>query len=477
MDLRTLTIHEARGLLDARTITATQLTEAYLQRIEDMNPEIHAYLEVFTESAREDARRADEMIARGDIQPLTGIPLAIKDNLCIRGHIASCASRMLEHYVASYDATVIALLRNQGAVFLGRTNMDEFALGSSTENSAFGATKNPHDTTRVPGGTSGGSAAAVAAGLCVAALGTDTGGSIRQPASFCGVVGLKPTYGAVSRFGLIAAASSLDQVGVLTKDTEDARILFAAIHAEDRQHDSTSLPVNWYAENQKSPTKKIAVPRTFFTQGFDPDVLVSFYDTLKKLETAGYTLVDVDIPTLPRALATYYITNFAEVSSNLSRIDGIRYGFSRREADGAVTVNDVYMRSRGEGFGREARRRIMLGAFVLSAGYADAFYRKSQAVREVLRKEVSAVLADVDALVMPTAPTPAFRLGDNTEDPLTMYAGDVCTVPVNLCGVPALSVPMNPVVRDGVTLPVGFQLLGAHGSEEILLQLGALVRV
>lgn len=489
VNLTTLTISEARKLLDNKAITAAQLTDAYLLAIEEKNHELHAYVEVFTDSAREHAKKADEMIVRGDVQPLTGIPLAIKDNICIEGKVASAGSKMLEKYTASYNATVIEKLLGQGAVILGRTNMDEFALGSSTENSACGPTKNPHDTTRVPGGTSGGSAAAVAANMCLAALGSDTGGSVRQPAAFCGVVGLKPTYGAVSRYGLIAAASSLDQVGVLAKNTEDARIVFDVIRGEDRQHDSTSLPADFYKNtythennirDSRGYTKRIAVPKKFLAQGFDADVLAHFYESLKKYEAAGYMLVDVDMPLLPKALATYYITNFAEVSSNLSRIDGIRYGHSVRDgkkADGTniENVTDIYEQSRGTGFGTEARRRIMLGTFVLSSGYADAFYRKSQAVRELLRKEVSEVLATVDALAMPTTPTPAYKFGEHTEDPLTMYAGDICTVPANLCGVPGLSVPMGTVERDGKQLPVGLQLLGAHGSEQVLLELGSLV--
>lgn len=474
IDLTTLTVARARKMLDSKEVTAAALTGMYLARIAEKNAELHAYLEVFADSAKADAQRADEMIARGDIYPLTGIPLGVKDNICIEEHIASAGSKMLEKYVATYDATVIQKLKAQGAVILGRTNMDEFALGSSTENSAFGPTKNPHDTSRVPGGTSGGSAAAVASGMCLAALGSDTGGSVRQPAGFCGVVGLKPTYGAVSRFGLIAAASSLDQIGVLAKTADDAKVVFEVIRGQDTLHDATSLPENFYPK--KTETKRIGVPRAFLEKGFDADVLARFNESLKKYEELGYTRVDVDIPTLPKALATYYITNFAEVSSNLSRIDGIRYGFSRREDDGAKTVGEVYMKSRGTGFGKEARRRIMLGTFVLSSGYADAFYRKSQAVREVLRQEMSQVLEGVDALAMPTAPTPAYKLGDHTEDPLTMYAGDICTVPANLCGVPGLSVPAGTVEREGVQLPVGLQLLGSHGSEDVLLALGALAR-
>ena len=438
-----------------------------MENIAAKDGEIHAYLEVWADSAREEAKKADEMIADGKSQPLTGIPIAMKDNILIKGRIASAASKILENYRASYDATVTEKLRAQGAVFLGRTNMDEFAHGSSTENSAYGPTKNPRDTSRVPGGSSGGSAAAVAGGLALAALGSDTGGSIRQPAAHCGIVGLKPTYGAVSRFGLIAMGSSLDQIGPLTKTVEDAHIFFDAIQGHDA-HDSTSLPD---APHETKKPKILGVPRAFLASGMDPDVLQLFDATLEKLKTAGYEIRDVEMPTLPYGLAVYYVIMPAEVSTNLARFDGIRYGLSVP----AETIGDVYTKTRGQGFGPEARRRILLGTFVLSSGYADAYYRKARAVRARIRDEFAKTFASVDAVVLPTTPAPAFKLGEKTADPLAMYAEDIFSVPVNLAGVPAISVPSGTVVREGKELPVGFQIIAPHGDEGTLFTIGAAV--
>lgn len=465
MDLSTLTIKEARRALDAKEFTALELTNAYLGEIEKKDKEIHAYLEVWADSAREEAKKADEMIAKGQSKALTGIPLAIKDNILIEGRIASSASKILENYRASYDATVIKKLKEQGAVFLGRTNMDEFALGSSTENSAYGPTKNPHDTSRVPGGTSGGSTAAVAGNLALGALGSDTGGSLRQPAGFCGVVGMKPTYGTVSRFGLMAAASSLDQIGTVGKNVEDAQILFDAIRGHDA-NDSTSLPDA--AFGAKSPLKKrIGVPRAFLKEGMEQDMLESFESSLKTLETKGYSIVDVELPSLSYALAVYYIINPAEVSTNLARFDGIRYGLSLP----ADTIGEVYSKTRAEGFGAETRRRILVGTFVLSAGYADAYYRKARAVREILRADFARVYGDVDAIALPISPVAPWKFGDKA-DPVAMYAADIFTVPVNLAGVPAMSVPCGTVNREGKDLPVGFQIIAPHGGEEALFAIG-----
>ncbi len=463
MNLDTLTIVEARRALDAKEYTAFDLTNAYLDRIAKRDGEIHAYLEVWADSARKEARAADEIIAGGKAMPLTGIPIAIKDNILIEGRIASAASKMLEKYVASYDATVVTKLKEQGAVFLGRTNMDEFALGGSTENSAYGPTRNPHDLSRVPGGTSGGSAAAVASGMALAALGSDTGGSIRQPAAFCGVVGLKPTYGAVSRFGLIAAASSLDQIGVIGKTIEDARMVLGVIQGYD-ENDSTSLPK--IPHSAKIP-KKIGVPRASLKEGIDTDVRAQFEITLAALEKTGYSIVDIELPTLAYALAVYYIVNPAEVSTNLARFDGIRYGLSV-DAD---TIFDVYAKSRAAGFGPETRRRIVLGTFVLSSGYVDAYYRKARAVREVIRRDFAKAFESVDAIALPTSPVPAWKLGEKS-DPLAMYAADIFTVPVNLAGIPAISVPSGTVVRDGCKLPIGFQLISEWGNEDAACILG-----
>ena len=467
IDLAKLTVASARKALDAKEFTARALTDAYLKEIDERDGELHAYLEVWHEAARAEADAADERIAAGNSQPLTGIPLAIKDNILIKGRIASAASKMLSNYRASYDATVIEKLKAQGAVFLGRANMDEFAHGSSTENSAFGPSKNPHDLSRVPGGSSGGSAAAVAGNLALAALGSDTGGSIRQPAALTGLVGLKPTYGAVSRFGLIAMGSSLDQIGPLAKTTEDAKIIFDQIRGYDAR-DSMSLPEGKIRATVPSP-KVIGVPREFLKKGVDADVLERFEETLGRLKKAGYEIRDVDMPSLPYGLAVYYIIMPAEVSTNLARFDGIRYGHSVP----ADTIQEVYTLSRGQGFGPEARRRILLGTFVLSAGYADAYYRKARAVRSVIRKEFEDVLKTVDVIVTPSTPTPAFKFGEKTADPLAMYAADIFTVPVNLAGVPSASVPSGTVVRDGKALPVGFQIMGGWGNEETVFSVAA----
>ncbi|MBI5457810.1 Asp-tRNA(Asn)/Glu-tRNA(Gln) amidotransferase subunit GatA [Candidatus Kaiserbacteria bacterium] len=463
MDLSTLTIAEARRALDAKEYSALELTNAYLDAIAQKDGEFHAYLEVWTDSAREEAKAADAMIAAGKSQPLTGIPIAVKDNMLIEGRIVSAASKILENYHASYDATVISKLKAQGVVFLGRTNMDEFALGSSTENSAYGPTKNPHDTSRVPGGTSGGSAAAVAAGMALAALGSDTGGSIRQPAAFCGVVGLKPTYGAVSRSGLIAAASSLDQIGTLAKNVNDAKILFDAIRGHDAM-DSTSI------ENPKSEIrnpKKLGVPREFLTD-LNPEIRTQFESTLQTLKDKGYSVTDVALPSLQYALAVYYIINPAEVSTNLARLDGIRYGLSVP----ADVIGEVYSKTRAAGFGAETRRRILVGTFVLSSGYADAYYRKARSARELIRADFAKAFESVDAIVMPTTPSPAFKLGEKNNDPVSLYLEDIFTVPVNLAGVPAISVPGGTVERDGKKLPVGFQIIGAWGGEQTLFAIG-----
>ena len=476
MNISKLTIAEARRALDAKEYSALELTEAYLQNIAARDPEIHAYLEVWADPAREEAKAADERIARGESKPLTGIPLAIKDNILVEGRIASAASRILENYRASYDATVIKKLKEHRAVFLGRTNCDEFAMGGSTENSAYGPTKNPLDTSRVPGGSSGGSAAAVVGEMALAALGSDTGGSIRQPASLCGIVGLKPTYGSVSRFGLIAMGSSLDQIGPFARTVGDAKTLFEAIRGHD-PNDSTSLPAasefpRSDLGNAKGQTFRIGVPRAFLKEGSDTDVLAEFEKTLDKLRARGYEINDVEMPNLAYSLAVYYIVMPAESSTNLARFDGIRYGLSVP----ADTIGEVYAKTRGVGFGPEVRRRILIGTFVLSAGYADAYYRKARAVRELIREDFKRAFdpsADgVDAIVMPTSPTPAFKIGEKSDDPLAMYAADIFTVPVNLAGVPAISVPSGSVVRDGKDLPVGFQIIAPYGGEHTLFSIG-----
>ena len=460
MDLSTLTLAEARRALDAKEYSARELTDAYLKEIAARDPEIHAYLEVWGKEVHKEAKKADEMIAHGEARPLTGIPVAVKDNILIHGRTVSAASKILENYHASYDATVIQKLKEHGVIFLGRTNMDEFAMGSSTENSAYGPTKNPRDTSRVPGGSSGGSAAAVSGNMALAALGSDTGGSIRQPASHCGIVGLKPTYGAVSRFGLIAMGSSLDQIGPLAKTVADAKILFEAIRGHDTK-DSTSLPD--IQTSHKQP-KTIGVPRAFLKEGTRADVLSAFEKTLDDLRTKGYEVRDIELPNIPYSLAVYYIIMPAESSTNLARFDGIRYGLSVP----ADTISEVYTKTRGAGFGEEVRRRILVGTFVLSSGYIDAYYRKARNVRAMIRADFENAFADVDAIVLPTTPAPAFKFGEKA-DPLLMYAEDIFSVPANLAGVPAISVPSGTSSKG---LPLGFQIIAPHGAEEVLFKIG-----
>ena len=464
MDIATLTIARARALLDTKEVSARELTENYLARIRDRNEKLNAYLEVFDDALKV-AEAADEKIRTGTQEALTGIPLCSKDNILIQGRVASAASQILKTYRATYDATIIRKLKHAGAVFLGRTNMDEFALGSSTENSAFGVTRNPHDLDRVPGGSSGGSAAAVADGLALAALGSDTGGSIRQPAALCGIVGFKPSYGAVSRYGLIAAASSLDQIGPLTRTVEDAEILFSALEGADAR-DATSVPIE--KRNYARDIRRIGVPRAFLDEGVDEDIAALFEERLSNLSSAGYTIVPIDLASVTYSLAAYYIINPAEVSSNLARFDGLRYGVSHK---GETLLGD-YVETRGKGFGSEVRRRILTGTFVLSSGYADAYYRKAVAVRDLLKDEFERVFKDVDIIATPTSPAPAFLLGEKADDPVAMYAADRFTVPVNLAGVPALSIPMGKVKRKESMLPVGMQYIAPYGADMSLLSFG-----
>lgn len=462
IDLSSLTIEKAHKDLLSGTYSAVDLAQAYLTRIEKLNPELNVYLEVFSDVIAQ-AEVADRRLkAKKEVTMLTGIPFAIKDNILIKGRKVGAASKILEGYTATYDATVIKKLKDAGVIFLGRVNMDEFAMGGSTENSAYGVTRNPHDTTRVPGGTSGGSAAAVAADLCLAALGSDTGGSIRQPASFCGVVGLKPTYGSVSRSGLIAAVSSLDVIGPITKTVSDAETVYRVIQGKDPL-DSTSIDTE-----VKTPVKtlKIGVPKEFLSGGgIDPAVLNAFNAGIETFKALGHTIVDVSLPSLAYALPTYYVVNFAEVSSNLARFDGVRFGL-RKEGK---TVLDEYVKTRAEGFGAEARRRIMLGTYVLSSGYYDAYYHRACQVRDQIRADFKKVFDTVDVVLTPTAPTPAFKIGEKSSNPLEMYLADIFTVPINLAGVPAISIPSGEVVVDGKKLPIGVQLVATHGGEDTLL--------
>lgn len=453
-----LTIVEAARLLRAGELTVRDLFDACYITANEKNKELNAFLEIFEadDVAIEAAQKRIE--TEGDAAPiLCGIPLAIKDNILIEGKIASAASKILGNYVATYDAGVVTKLKDAGALLIGRTNMDEFALGGSTENSAYGVTKNPHDVTRVAGGTSGGSAAAVAAHMALGALGTDTGGSVRNPASYCGVVGMKPTYGAVSRSGVIAAASSFDQVGPIAKTTEDAEIILSAIKGKDA-HDATSIDV----ASDKTSVTRIGVVREL-TDSLTPSMKERFEATLNVLREKGMEIVDVSIPTAGPALAAYYIINFAEVSTNLARFDGVRYGAS---VTGETLLAD-YIQSRTSGFGAETKRRILLGTFVLSSGYIDAYYRKADAVRELLRKEYGDAFEKVDVIATPTMPTPAFVIGEKS-DPLSLYLEDVFTVTANLTGYPAISVPMGTV--EG--MPTGIHFIAPRGGDERLFEIG-----
>ncbi len=465
IDLKTLTIVEARKRLDSHDFTAVELAEAYLEHIKEKNEEIFAYLEVF-DDVLDQAKHADEMIASGKAVAMTGIPIAVKDNMLIKGKESTSASKILKGHIGAYDATVISKLRDAGAVFLGRVNMDEFAMGASTETSAYGKTKNPIDITRVPGGSSGGSAASVASDMALASLGSDTGGSIRQPAAFCGLIGLKPTYGAVSRFGLMAMASSLDQIGPFTKTAEDAEILFNAIRGYDK-NDSTSVPENLIPPHKEKTKLIIGVPRDFLTmEGLDKKTLERFETTLNTLKEKGYEVVDISLPYLKYSLATYYILMPAEVSSNLARFDGIRFGLSEKGAD----VSDSYKKTRARGFGEEVRRRILLGTYVLSAGYADAFYNKAILAQKLIKKDFERIFQEVDVVAMPTTPSPAFKLGEKTNNPLEMYLADIFTVSANIAGVPAISVPCGFVEDRGSRLPVGFQVIAPYFREDLLFQ-------
>lgn len=476
IELHSLTISKAKELLEARHISARDLTAAYLGEIQKNDPGINAYREVF-DDALEQAGEIDERLnTADDIRALEGIPFAIKDNILIRGKMAGAASKILEGYTASYDATAIKKLREAGAIFLGRTNMDEFAMGSSTENSAYGPTKNPYDKMRVPGGSSGGSAAAVRAHMALAALGSDTGGSIRQPAAFCSVVGLKPTYGAVSRSGLIAMASSLDQIGPLAKTVEDARIIFNAIKGKDPKDATTVEPPEIIGGGAE--VKIIGVPKECFSlvekgkEGLDPRIAEKISGAVDVLQQGGFEIREVSLPHIDYALAAYYIVMPAEASTNLSRFDGMRYGV--RE-DGKNLL-EVYERTRGRGFGPEPRRRIVLGSYVLSAGYYDAYYARAQKVRHLIREDFRSVFTSgADVLLMPTTPHLPWKLGEKIDDPLKMYLEDIYTVPINLAGIPALSLPAGFAEKDGVILPVGVQLVAPHFFESRLFEIGKIL--
>jgi aspartyl-tRNA(Asn)/glutamyl-tRNA(Gln) amidotransferase subunit A len=462
------TIEEARKGLIQKKFSCLELAKFYLEKIKKENKKYNNFLNLTEKLALEQAKKVDDKISRREkIGPLEGIPLAIKDNILVEDYPTTAGSRFLKNYIAPYDATVIKKLKQGGVVIVGKTNLDEFAMGSSTENSAFGVVKNPYDTSRVPGGSSGGSAVAVAADHCLGALGSDTGGSVRQPASFCGVVGFKPSYGMVSRYGLIAMASSLDQIGPIAKTIEDAKLIFDAIRGKD-ERDSTAVQVQKSRlcrgfggqAKAKSRNLRIGIPKEYFGRGLDKGVREKIEKAIEDFEKKGAKIRKVSLPFSEYALAVYYIIMPAEVSANLARYDGIKYGFSRKG-----DLLNQYLKTRAQGFGDEVRRRIMLGTYVLSAGYWEAYYGKAQKVRELIKKEFEKVFKEVDVLLTPTAPSPAFKIGEK-KDPLSMYLSDIYTVPVNLAGLPAISVPCGEVKG----LPIGLQIIGPQFKDDLVFE-------
>ena len=468
MNLSELTLHEAGQRLRAREISSRELTEAVFQRISDTEVKLHSYITLCHQTALEQAMKADERINKEDhLHPLLGIPIAVKDNFLTQGIKTTCASRILGEFIPPYDSNTATKIREAGAIITGKTNLDEFAMGSSAENSAFFPTRNPWDTSRVPGGSSGGSAAAVAADQCIAAVGSDTGGSIRQPAAFCGIVGLKPTYGRVSRYGIVAFASSMDQVGPMTKDVRDCALMLAAIAGYDPR-DSTSVnqSVPTYIDELNADVKglRLGIPKEYFVSGMQPEVQQGVRDAVRQLERNGAVLQEISLPHTEYAVAVYYIIATAEASSNLARYDGMRYGYRAPGND----LTDTYMLSREQGFGPEVKRRIMLGTYVLSAGYYEAYYLKAQKVRALIKKDFDEAFNTCDAIITPTVPTTAFKIGEKTQDPLQMYLSDIYTISVNLAGVPALSLPCG---FDSHGLPIGMQIVGKRFDESTVLNI------
>ncbi len=460
------TLKQLHEELQSGVTTVEVLVENSKRTIGEKDGEVHALLGMYSDSLiNSQITRAKEMFASGTATMLTGIPIVLKDNILVKGETATGGSKILEHYTAVYDATVVKKLKDAGAILIGRANMDEFAMGGSTENSAYGVTKNPIDTSRVAGGSSGGSAAVVAYGGVPVSLGSDTGGSIRQPASFCGLVGLKTTYGNVSRFGLMAMGSSLDQIGPFGNCIDDVEELYKVIKGNDPM-DGTSIPDDVRAQSKSALKKVIGVPTSFVSRdGIDPEVLSNFNESIKKLESKGYMIKDIEVSHVEKALSVYYILMFAEVSSNLARYDGIRYGLSH---PGETSIRS-YFESRTAGFGPEVRRRILLGTYVLSSGYYDAYYNKANLVRDMLKKEFARVFVDVDVIATPTSPIPAFKIGEKSHDPLAMYLADIFTVPVNIVGVPAISIPSG---KTESGLPLGFQFIAPHMREDLLFTIG-----
>ncbi|HYC79557.1 MAG TPA: Asp-tRNA(Asn)/Glu-tRNA(Gln) amidotransferase subunit GatA [Candidatus Binatia bacterium] len=467
MNLNELTVKEAARKLQSKEISAVELTQAHLDRIKKVDGDVHAFLYVAEKEAIAQAEEADKIIT-DNISPLTGIPYAVKDNILVKGYQATAASKILENYKATYDATAIKRIKTSSPVMIGKTNLDEFAMGGSTENSPYGVTKNPYDLTRVSGGSSGGSAAAVAAGEALFAFGTDTGGSVRQPASFCGVVGLKPTYGRVSRYGLMAMGSSLDQLGVFARTVEDTAMVFQQVAGPD-EYDTTTLPkpVPEYSTFLKDDVKgmKVGVPKEYFGEGMDPEVREIINNAIKKFEELGATVEEMSLPHAEYSLAAYYIIMPVEVSANLSRYDGVRYGLSIP----GKSLEETYYNSRSDGFGKEAKRRIMIGTYASSAGYFDAYYKKAKLAQDLIRHDFNEAFKKYDILLTATAPTPAFKIGEKSADPLSMYLADIYTVGLNIAGVPGISVPAG-ITKAG--LPVGLQIIAPHFKEENLFWAG-----
>lgn len=470
MEIKALTVESTRTAIQERQFTAGRLVEEFYKKIKAEDPEINAYLTLSEQRALEQAANIDALASRGHpLPPLAGVPVAIKDVMVIKDVRTTAGSKILQNFVSPYDCTAVARLERAGAIILGKTNCDEFAMGSSNENSAYGPVRNPRDPSRVPGGSSGGSAAVVAAGTAVAALGSDTGGSIRQPAAFCGVVGLMPTYGRVSRYGLIAFASSLDHIGPLTKTVKDAAIILQEIAGRDPL-DSTSadVPLADYEKEIGKPVKglKLGVPKEYFGEGLDPEVRSTVEAAIQRLAQDGCEIVPISLPNTQYAIPTYYVIATAEASANLARFDGVRYGYRSRQGK---TLSEMYRKSRDEGFGAEVKRRIMLGTYALSSGYYDAYYLKAQKVRTLLARDFEQAFHQVDAIVTPTTPTAAFKLGEKTDDPLSMYLADIYTVVADLVGVPGISVPCG---QSKSGLPIGLQILGKHFDEATILRLG-----
>ena len=468
MNITDLTVHELQEKLSNKEITSEEIVKAYIENIEEKDAEVQAFITKVEEDAINEAKNIDKKRENEEIpkDSLAGIPIGIKDNINVKGLKTTCASKMLENFISPYNATVVENLQAENLINLGKLNMDEFAMGSSTEHSAFKKTRNPWNLNKVPGGSSGGSAAAVAANIVPWALGTDTGGSIRQPASFCGVVGMKPTYGLVSRYGVVAFASSLDQVGPITKDVTDTAILLNVIAGHDEK-DSTSVnkPKKDYTKALKNDVKgiKIAVPKEFFAQGVDEDVKKNLENAIEIYKSLGAKVEEISLDVNKYSLATYYIIACAEASSNLGRFDGIRFGYRAKNAN---SLKEIYKNSRTEGFGKEVKRRIILGTYVLSSGYYDAYYKKAEKVRTLILEEFEKVFKKYDVILTPTSPTTAFNIGENIKDPLTMYLADICTVPVNIAGLPGISIPCG-VDKDG--MPVGMQLIGNRFNEDAIL--------